>query len=653
MIRRRNRRGAVALLLGTFGTLLTSAAAQAEPSLHDYRYFRALSIDLQGRIPTRDELSQLESPGFSVDTWIDAHLQGPAYAERVRRVYMDLLRFDVGPSFQFVPKPALLRRHTIKGPNGKNLFVYFRLLQRRDREETDGDFCFTKAETGLQFPRYAPAIGTATPVTQQVLDKNTVLVKPYWLYRDYRDASPQDHYEPASWAKLHPNFVPADELLFEPDGVTPVQQVRVCKEEAQSALSGKIFITGRNALPFGSPLPFGRLSPLPYDTDYAKAHPNEPIDCLSGTSVTLAHECGCGPGLERCMPSAGPNLERNAFTVPMTAPLGVDIPTSVDPEFPSSFTRLWWGQEAIHFIDTIIGEDHDFREILTGKQTSINGPLAQFYKWIAPSTCCGGSSATSDFFGGQLFDYVNPVSLFEPSHVPSNLLPHDTTKWVNIDDRGPLASGILTMPIFLTKFGSRRGKAHILYQTFLCSEFVATGEELLPSNEPNLMIRNGCAGCHVSLEPLASYFTRVTESDWTYLPEKSFPLESNKCGAKAGELAQKGCENFYDPAFTSENSAKLRSSYGSAIHPGEGPAGMAAYLVAAKQFAPCVVNNIASSFLGRSLNPDDADLVSELEAAFVDGNFRIRPLVGALVRANAYRNANNLSFAAWHNGVQP
>jgi len=283
----------------------------------------------------------------------------------------------------------------------------------------------------------------------------------------------------------------------------------------------------------------------------------------------------------------------------------------------------------------------------------VNGPLAQFYKWIAPSTCCGGSFATADFYGGQVFNYVNPVSLFEPKAVPNDLLPHDTNKWVRIEDRGPLASGLLTMPIFLTKFGSRRGRAHILYQTFLCSEFVATAEELTPSNEPNLMKREGCSGCHINLEPLAAYFTRVTESDWTYLPEANFPNKTDKCGAAPGSQAQKGCDNFYDPAFITEKEGTLRTSYGSEENTKAGPAGIAQYIVNSNQFAPCVVQNIATSFLGRLLNSDDDALRGELEKAFVGSVFHMKALVRALVRADAYRNSNNLSYTAWHNGGQP
>lgn len=645
----RQRFSLVAAIPIAVAALGVSASADAAPTLADYRYFRALSVDLQGRLPTRAEIAAFEAPSFNVDTWIDAHLSGPTYAERVRRVYMDLLRLDVGPQFQFVPKAALLRRHTIMGPNGEQIYVYFRLLQRREREETDGDFCLTQAETGLQFPKYAPATGTPHPVTQEALDANTVLIRPWWLYRDYRNASPVDRYDAATWGTLYPNFTPVDGLLTDLDG-SQVNEIRVCKEEAQTAETGTIFITGRGPAPAGSSPPYGRLIPLPYDTDYAKAHANEPISCLGGTSVTLATECGCGPGLERCLPTTGPNLETNAFTVPLSAPIGAEMPTKVDPEFTASWSRFWWSQEAIQFLDHIVGDDRDFREVLTGRYSFVNGPLAQFYKAIAPSTCCGGDVGNADYLSGLQFDYATPDSLFDPATLPNDLLPQDTNVWREVADRGPHASGIMTMPIFLAKYGSRRGRAHVLYNVFLCRDFVATDEKLPPSNEPNLMIRPGCSTCHVTLEPLAAYFSRVTESDWTFLPESNFPIEAEKCGAVDPADAPKGCSNFYDPAFTTAQSATLRGAYASAEHANAGPQGLAKDFTESDQFPACVSSNVTSAFLGRQLGSDDTPLVEAVQKAFVDGGYKMKPLVRALVTAEAYRNANNLSSDAWRNG---
>src|SRR3954451_595745 len=105
---------------------LAPGAASAERTLADYRYFRALSIDLNGRIPTRDEIATFEQDAFNIDAWIDQHLTGPTYAERVRRVYMDAMRLQIGRSFQFVQSSTTLRRESIAVEGGQTVYVYFR-----------------------------------------------------------------------------------------------------------------------------------------------------------------------------------------------------------------------------------------------------------------------------------------------------------------------------------------------------------------------------------------------------------------------------------------------------------------------------------------------------------------------------------------------
>lgn len=265
--------------------------AWAAPTLQEYKTFRALSVDLLGRIPTRTELVEFEAPGFNLDTWLDAHLQGPAYAERLRRIYVDLLRLEVGPVFQFVPSLTTLRRVDVLGPSGTE-HVFFRLGQRRARAETDGEFCLTQAETGQQFPHFAANTGTPVAVTQAVLDANTVLVKPWWSYRDYKAASPTQYFS-ADWPASDDGYAPAPALLMDPDGGPAIAQVRVCKEEAQPADMGTVFVTGRiTSVPAGTPPPYGRLAQLPLDSAYARAHHGEPQDCTVGTALANSADCG-------------------------------------------------------------------------------------------------------------------------------------------------------------------------------------------------------------------------------------------------------------------------------------------------------------------------------------------------------------------------
>jgi hypothetical protein len=364
------------------------------------------------------------------------------------------------------------------------------------------------------------------------------------------------------------------------------------------------------------------------------------------------------------MPGANAGTDPAAFVLPGDAPLGFERPFNQSSQAQSSWSRLWWGEEAIHFIDDVVSGDRDFRDILSGKGTFVNGPLAQFYSAVAPSTCCGGGAPS---FGAVLPDpltfYGAPEPLFDPAGLPA-ILPHDTNTWVRVEDRGPLASGLLTMPAFLTKYGSRRARAHVLYNVFLCREFVSETAELIPSDNPDLMTRSGCADCHATLEPLSSYFSRVVESDWTYLPKEHFPVDTSACykndqgktAVKDGSKAMIGtgdCNRFYDVAFSDEDSMKLRGAYASPENADLGPAGLAEKIVSSPDFSVCVARNVASSFLGRALTADDENLQRTLSEELEVSGYRMRALVRALVLSDAYRKANNMSSDVWRAGGEP
>ena len=629
---------AVTLALGLHPELgAADAAAPRSPTLADYRYFRALSIDLLGRAPTRAELAAFEAPGFDLGAWIDTHTAGPAYAERLRRIYMDVLRLEVGPTFQFVPNPIVLRREEVLDPTGAPIYVYFRRGQRRLDPATDGDFCLTEADTGLRFPPNAAPIGTAHAVSEETLDAKTVVVAPWWLYADYKAAAPQDLYGTGDFAKRFPGFVLAPALALEPDGKTPATRVRVCREEAQTADSGTVYASGRAGAKAKAPPPAGRLTQPPGDSAFARAARGRAVSCRSGTGFSSSVECGCGVGLERCLPGAGPQFDPPAFQIPTHVPLGVYAPFELSAQPSSAWERLWWSQEVVHFLDDVFAEDRDVREILTSRASTINGPLAQFYRGLAGATCCGPAADAGESEAEPLFD---------PGAVPDALGPDDTATWMRVPDRGPRASGILTTPIFLTKYGSRRARAHVVYQAFLCKDFVADKVTLAPSAEPDLTKRPGCSTCHQTLEPMAAYFTRIAESDWTYLPAARFPMSLPQCASATPDKLPGFCKAFYDPAFTDAQHTTLRGAYASPAHAEAGPAGLAADVTASPDFAPCVVDRVASSLLGRPLTADDDAWKASLVDVFTRGGYRMRALVGAIVRSRAYRDANDTASSA-------
>lgn len=630
---------AIAILVVAAAVALAGGAHGAPPgstarTLDEYRHFRIASIDLVGRMPTRAEIAAFEQPGFDLDTWIDGHLKGPAYVERLTRVYMDLLRLE--PNLNFSPAPAQLFRHEVQDPGGKPVMIYYRQGQRRADITIDGEFCLAPDETGVVVRPQAPDVGTPRPLAKGLLEQRTVLVKPWWLYRDHDAKKPALRYG-TTWTNPDPEYRPVEGLLTDPDG-KPTLEVRVCKEEAQIAPTGHIHLTGRTKNPPGdTKLPGGRVRPAPLDRGYATTRRGDVVACDTRSALESTLDCGCGPGLERCMPNEG-NGQSNAFYYPNNMPLGPGLALDSVKQRAERWFPYWWSREAVQYLDYVFDQDRDFREILTGRYTFVNGPLAQFYRSIQRTSCCGPEAA----FG--MLEESAP--LFDPKAAPADLRPQDTGTWKMVSDRGPRAAGLLTTPMFLQKYATPRARGAALYNAFLCKSFVAENAQLTPSEEPNLMKRAGCQTCHATLEPLAAYFARVEPSTFVFLPAATFPAVSSACKKDRNGKLNGNCNQLYDVAFADDRAATLRSAYGSVTNADAAPAGAAQDIVKAPEFAQCAVQRVTSSFLGRATTSDDAALLASLESTFVTSRFSMRSLVRGIVRSAEYRKANNLGSPA-------
>ena len=62
-----------------------------------------------------------------------------------------------------------------------------------------------------------------------------------------------------------------------------------------------------------------------------------------------------------------------------------------------------------------------------------------------------------------------------------------------------------------------------------------------------------------------------------------------------------------------------------------------------------MAQNVAEGFLGRRLTPDDDSYKQSLAHTFADGGFKMKSLVRALVKSDAYRTANDLDATTWRN----
>ena len=209
-------------------------------------------------------------------------------------------------------------------------------------------------------------------------------------------------------------------MVFEPDGITPTTEVRVCREEAQASETGHIYASGArasqaagaHARPPPSPRPAGavhratpgreapaapdRLRPPPGDDGYAKQHKGEEVSCRGAVGASMTVDCGCGVGLEHCLPGDGFGQDPRAFSFPTHIPLGLDLPFAAGPQNASSWNKLWWSQEAQALLPPPLR-----RATATSARCSraagrhVNGPLAQFYTLGRARRAAAAASAPS------------------------------------------------------------------------------------------------------------------------------------------------------------------------------------------------------------------------------------------------------------------
>ena len=96
-------------------------------------------------------------------------------------------------------------------------------------------------------------------------------------------------------------------------------------------------------------------------------------------------------------------------------PLGPGLPLDDARQQAQRWFPYWWSREVVRFLDDLFESDRDFREILTGRQTFVNGPLAQFYRSIQRGNCCGPEAAF-----GMNEESASPITTRAPHRRPAH-----------------------------------------------------------------------------------------------------------------------------------------------------------------------------------------------------------------------------------------
>lgn len=321
--------------------------------------------------------------------------------------------------------------------------------------------------------------------------------------------------------------------------------------------------------------------------------------------------CGCGADLRWCASPAAETVMRDALA-----------------------------DEPARLFESIVREDRPYHEAFTTRETRINGPVAHFHRYLS-----GAPNETTMQVG--LVGYEGRMG-----EVPN--VPFDDRAWRTIE-RAEGHAGVLTTPGYLLRFNSHRARANRFYTAFLCDPFVpsATG---IPAEEeepdPNLRVRAGCADCHEVLEPAAAHWGRWRiNSTFGFFDDASHdfasPLASCRCGGPGERTCNAYCNTYF---VTGANShADTYAEYGglplASIYLADeelraidlGPAALLDEDAEIRQLGVCATRTLAERFLGRPVEPSEAQWLQDRVDAFQESEWSYSALVEAIARDPKYR----------------
>ncbi len=321
--------------------------------------------------------------------------------------------------------------------------------------------------------------------------------------------------------------------------------------------------------------------------------------CSQGT----APDCGCGPKLAWCF---GDDSEDTILSAMVEQALDVAVRTVTD--------------------------DRPYTDVINGTDYRVNGPLAHYYRHL--------TSAGPNFVAASSDPGFN---------VPD--LSFEQRDWVPATEVKYGHSGLLTLPGFLLKFQSNRGRANRFYEAFLCKSFVAPEGGLPASTDPcneetDLTKRCGCAYCHQAVEPAAAHWGRWSEAGLAPMPDQRFPRYNRTCDPSESRQAGRNfaCRRFYITDEENPYAGQLVAYEFADDHPGRaeiietGPSALAQTAIDTGEFASCAVSRMWSLFLDREANSNDMDAISALTATFKNG-YSLRDVIRSVVTRPEYRYA--------------
>lgn len=372
------------------------------------------------------------------------------------------------------------------------------------------------------------------------------------------------------------------------------------------------------AHPYWEPDPSKTIKVCAFDAQATTEYTLPPGDPDAGThscdhalAAGKSKSCGCGPELSYCMLNS-------AVQAPVLAAMR---------------------EQLLRLVDDHTDGTRPYSELITTRRAWINGPLAHYFRYL-----------------GQRQTFTRTQNLHQPADGPLPDLPFTAAdQWVEVEREEPHA-GILTLPAFLLRFQTNRGRANRYRIAFEGQYFQppSTKDSGCDKEGDDLTRRCVCRSCHVSLEPMAAHFGQFVEAGTTAL--RDFAREHPSAGACARGIAPMSaawCDRFYtpvrDPVDPDIRVYRLKAlQYDDAEHPDIGPnfdAGpreLAQADIDSGLFHEVAVRHMFEHLMKREPNLDptsldyEGDLLGEITAEF-RAHDNLKLLVHRLAQLPAYR----------------
>jgi len=337
-----------------------------------------------------------------------------------------------------------------------------------------------------------------------------------------------------------------------------------------------------------------------YDAQETKSVGGVECNTLAGNADKA---CGCGPNLDFCY-----------------------APSQAASKLILASLR----EQLARAVDDVVTGGAPYTDLLLSTKAWQNGPIAFWKKNLAPNLSYSATYNVADPDEEVLAkDYLDET-------------------WTQVDRKGSHA-GVLTLPAYLLRFQTDRGRANRFRITFMCEYFVPPAKlDPAPGCDPaanDLTQRCNCQYCHQKLEPLASYFGLFAEAGSTFMSEASgLPNPNMACKGKGSAF----CKRFYVTDAMAHNPGALLSLQWADLHTEyqtnseAGPRALAQSIVDDGTFAHCTVRKAFAHFVKRDMRAQGAEtdelaLLDSLADGFAKSGYSFPWLVQELVSLPQYR----------------